>query len=213
MTAESLQKYLDPAGGPFKLRVHERPMKLPELMEEARREFDARHAYRPVVPKPPPSLPEAEVRLNAAAILREDAVYRRKQEQEAAVMMAYEQELRDSSEFERWRASMLAQDERERAEEVERRRREMAAAQDAAIEARWAGVGVPARYGCRPRHDCGVAALLRRERAMAENKVVAERLKEEKKKAQEQILEEQKAREEANAALARKVAQDREAAR
>lgn len=131
-----VQKYLDPTGGAFQLRTDERPMKLPELMEAARREFEEQHRYRPVQSRPAPPPPEAEVRLNAAAILREDAVYRKKQEEEAAALLAYEQELRDTSEFERWRAEMLAKDERERMEEVERRRKEMAMAQENAIEAR-----------------------------------------------------------------------------
>lgn len=52
-----------------------------------------------------------------------------------------------------------------------------------------------------------------RERQEAENRAVAEALKEEKRKAAEKLKEEQKALEEANAAQAQKIAQDREKAR
>ena len=184
---EVAQKYMDPAGGKFQLASDERPMKLPELLEQARREFEAQHEYRPVVAKPVPDAPDAEVRLNAAAILREDAVYRKKQAEEAAALRAFEQELHDSTAFDRWRAEALARDERERAEEVERRRREMAAAQEAAIRAKEAQV--------------------------EENKAVAQEMKKEREVQLREVAEEAEVQRLAAAILAEDIRKGREATR
>ena len=62
------------------------------------------------------------MKLNTAAILREDALFRAKQEQEAAKINAYEAELRDSSDFYRWQAHMRSQDQKTRLEQIARTR-------------------------------------------------------------------------------------------
>ena len=51
------------------------------------------------------------VRLNSTAILREDNLYRKKQASEAALLGAYERELRDSAEFDEWQQRMKHLDE------------------------------------------------------------------------------------------------------
>ena len=62
------------------------------------------------------------VRLNSAAILREDKLYRKKQESEAAMLGAYERELRDSAEFDAWQQRMKEKDEDERLRNIEKNR-------------------------------------------------------------------------------------------
>ncbi|KAL4094501.1 hypothetical protein PRIC1_010162 [Phytophthora ramorum] len=76
-----------------------------------------------------------EVKLTTAAILREDALHKRKKDREAALIRAYESELRDPLEFYRWQANMQQQDEANSRREVETRRLEMMQAQYDAVEA------------------------------------------------------------------------------
>ncbi|KAF1781601.1 hypothetical protein GQ600_17774 [Phytophthora cactorum] len=86
-------------------------------------------------PVPEAAASTTEVKLTAAAILREDALHKRKKEREAALIRAYELELRDPLEFYRWQANMQQQDEANYRREVETRRLEMVQAQYDAMEA------------------------------------------------------------------------------
>mmetsp|Transcript_16296 Transcript_16296/g.44810 ORF Transcript_16296/g.44810 Transcript_16296/m.44810 type:complete len:552 (+) Transcript_16296:1048-2703(+) len=133
-------KYSDPAVQPFRLKSLERPTNIDKVKEEieARRqaECDFDRKNRPVVPPPKPKPGAGNVRLNSAAILREDNLYRKKQEAEAAKLRAYEAELRDSSEFDEWRERMRRVDEEAEKERLERRRVETMLADEAAKEAK-----------------------------------------------------------------------------
>ena len=117
----------------------ERPMEIDRLREEAaQREEEATRYIAPKV-NPPPNIPpekQEKVRLNAAAILREDALLKKKQQQEAQSLLKYESELRDASQFEAWKAQMLSKDEEERQALIEKRRVEMIMTDAAAREAR-----------------------------------------------------------------------------
>tara|TARA_B110000305_G_C19412196_1_gene626055 strand:+ start:1443 stop:1760 length:318 start_codon:yes stop_codon:yes gene_type:complete len=62
------------------------------------------------------------VKLNAAAILREDALFKKKQAEEAKLIQNYEEELRDSTEFYRWRDDMEKHDDKMKLEQVKLKR-------------------------------------------------------------------------------------------
>ncbi|RHZ41139.1 hypothetical protein DYB26_014859, partial [Aphanomyces astaci] len=99
-----------------------------QRMAEVNRKFKAK-------PAPTFSDKDAPVKLNTAAILREDALYKKKQEKEAKLIQAYESDLRDASEFYRWQSDMIKKDDAAHRAQVETRRLEMVQAQHEAIEA------------------------------------------------------------------------------
>lgn len=131
-------KYSNPNIQPFKLRVLERPNNLEKVREEVEQARAAECNFEGEKAHPVPrQLPgQGMVRLNEAAILREDNLYRKKQESEAAQLGAYERELRDSAEFDAWQQKMKEQDEEARVRNIERRRMETLLADEEAKEAR-----------------------------------------------------------------------------
>ena len=117
-------KYSNPRIQAFKLRTLERPSNIEKVREEVEKaraaECNFAGGTANVVPRHRPG--QGVVRLNSTAILREDNLYRKKQESEAAILGAYERELRDSAEFDAWQQRMKHLDEEERLKAIERRR-------------------------------------------------------------------------------------------
>ncbi len=144
-------------------RLHETKPTVERVRAEVEAARQAELKFEGVKAKPVPRYPKegAEVKLTIASVLREDALFRKKQEQEAAlihvrraracdvlqspcviaapcrVSQAYESELRDAATFSKWQSEMKSRDEQARREAVESKRAEMAAAAQMAKEARF----------------------------------------------------------------------------
>jgi hypothetical protein len=90
-----------------------------------------------IKPKALPKFEEktAAVRLNAAAILREEARLKKLEEAEKAKLANFMIDMRDDKEFEQWQKTMKAKDELEKIEKLQMRKIEMELAREEAIEA------------------------------------------------------------------------------
>jgi hypothetical protein len=115
------RKYAESKVQPFKL--HETRNSLRAARREAEQAVASQLQFES---KPGPAAPvrmptkQAEFKMNTAAYLREDSLYKRKQEEEVKLIQAYESELRDSTEYYRWQAEMQKKDAQGRKEQVER---------------------------------------------------------------------------------------------
>mmetsp|Transcript_10190 Transcript_10190/g.16694 ORF Transcript_10190/g.16694 Transcript_10190/m.16694 type:complete len:374 (+) Transcript_10190:149-1270(+) len=123
-------------GGPPQLNAFQRPSNLEQVRAELEEKRNKDLTFRPAPPRPAPNCPPRQVNMNTAAILKEDARYKKKQEKEASAIKAYESELRDASEFHRWQTNMKTLDEQKRIAEIELRRLQMALADEEAVLAR-----------------------------------------------------------------------------
>lgn len=122
----------------FELKTAKRPGN-DELAELEAAVHDLRYkecTFQPASAKPyrPPAA-AAEVKQNAASVLREDHLVRRKQEKEFQLLKDYESDLRDASEFYEWQAERRKEDDIEDKMRVEQRKAEMEMARELAIEA------------------------------------------------------------------------------
>lgn len=77
----------------------------------------------------------AKVRINASTVLREDYLYRKQQAKDAQILKAYEEELRDPSEFYAWQREMKERDDLLKLQHVENRRIQSKLSADEAREA------------------------------------------------------------------------------
>lgn len=132
VAAETAAKY--PASLEFKLAESKvdidalRAEAREKEVEELQNQFRAKDA-------PDFSSKPAQVRMTAAAIMREDALYRAKQAKEAAVLKQYEADLRDSSQFYQWKTQMERDDELAKLARVDELREDMKASAQRAAEA------------------------------------------------------------------------------
>jgi hypothetical protein len=97
-------------------------------LEEAKREIEQEFAQRLafdssyVNPVPDFDKTEAKVKLNTAAILREDALYKKQQEKDYNLLKNYEVELRDCTEYYGWQRQMKQRDHEVKLQQVAMRR-------------------------------------------------------------------------------------------
>lgn len=144
-------------------------------IEEVRQEIEERRAkelqFDASFYNAPPDfsrLHKTDFKANAAAILREDFLYRKQQAKDAAILRNYEEELRDPTEYYLWQKDMRDRDEEEKLKHVALRREQ---AKQSAEEAKMALI--------RQREDNAIVAGMVREQG--------EKIKE--KKAVEQEIE------------------------
>ena len=132
----------------FKLRASERPTNVEkvraeveaERLEAERVSLEKSRGGLPVPPGVPLPMPEypkkVEVKMTAAATLREDATYEKRRREEARRIADFEMNLRDGAEFENWQARMRDEDKARELRRIEETKKEMEAAFEKALEAR-----------------------------------------------------------------------------
>lgn len=102
-----------------------------EEQRESELHFDASHRK----PLPDFTKHNATVKLNTAAILREDALFKKKQAEEARLLKSYEDNLRDSTEYYRWKTDMEKHDHKMKMEQVHMKRMQAEASSQNARDA------------------------------------------------------------------------------
>lgn len=131
--SQTLKKYEDAT----EFQLHETRNTTDALRREAEERLAEELQFSMSFHQPPPDFASkpANVRLNTAAILREEALLRQQQARDAELIRAYEVQLRDAREYYTWQHEMTKQDEIQRLQQVELRR-ELAKA--SAVEAKLA---------------------------------------------------------------------------
>ncbi|MDR3582278.1 MAG: hypothetical protein P4L67_03315 [Candidatus Pacebacteria bacterium] len=129
------EKY-DKISKPFKFKTDERPMYKEKIKKDVEGErqkllqFDKKYHEPPLDYKEV----EAEVKLNAAAILREEFLLQKKNAEEEKRLKSYEVDLHNSGEFDRWQREMKEKDKIERMQDMQKRKLEMQMAREGAVE-------------------------------------------------------------------------------
>lgn len=121
----------------FKLNETKGGRKLEDIREEMEEAQNRELAFDASFVNEPPDYNQmpAKVRLNAAAILREDALYKKQQAKDVELLKQYEWELRDCSEYYTWQKDMKDRDEKLKLHQVAMRREQAKQSADEAKEA------------------------------------------------------------------------------
>lgn len=107
-----MEKRYEGKPGKFIFKTDERPINFPiiEKREKEKRAKELQFNNKYHKPIPNYKEKEAEVKLNTAAILREEHLVMKKEEEERKKLVAYEIELHDASEFNHWQNKMKEKD-------------------------------------------------------------------------------------------------------
>jgi len=129
--AENVSKYKH-GEGRFNLATDSRPTNLERLKKEKQALDASRLKQYKAKPAPKFTHNSSTIKLTAAQILRDEALYQRRAAEEAAKLREFEENLRDETEFSEWQEKMKASDEEERLRIIEERRIDMSEASERA---------------------------------------------------------------------------------
>jgi len=119
---------------PVRLHVMERPSNMGKLLAADAIAFQK--LTSPTAAKPMPNFSVSpSVRRTAAQVLRDEAMFRKEDDAAAAELLRFEMELRDSSELDKYRKAMDAQDAAQRVETIQQRKKDMVESHVRAAEA------------------------------------------------------------------------------
>ncbi|XP_073396116.1 cilia- and flagella-associated protein 99 isoform X2 [Physcomitrium patens] len=154
------EKYSDPRYQPFRLRTLERPTNLETVREEVETKRAKECEY--IVPKsgPVPSMPEIEVKLTTAALLREHSRFQKIIDSDKQKLQNLERELRDDSHMKAYENEMRIQQEIEHCMDVEFKKATVIASDQAARDSKkkhlcmnWAAASVTKEEKKRIHHE------------------------------------------------------------
>lgn len=133
---ETLQKYQDPTLN-FKLAKTKGGRDIEDVRREIEENFESELKFDSSYVNEPPDFNRipAKVKLNTAAILREDALYKKQQEKDYNLLKNYEEELRDCTEYYLWQNQMKERDQDVKLKGVVMRREQ---AKQSAVDAKGA---------------------------------------------------------------------------
>ncbi|CAD8115410.1 unnamed protein product [Paramecium sonneborni] len=120
----------------FEFKTDLRPTNYETIKKEVEDTLNQQLQFNMKIAKPAPvDLETAEIKLNAAAILREEMLLKKKQEIERERVKNLEVNLRDSGEFEEWKRQQEEQEQIARMEHQQQKKIEMELAREAAMRA------------------------------------------------------------------------------
>ncbi|CAD8194680.1 unnamed protein product [Paramecium pentaurelia] len=120
----------------FEFKTDLRPNNYETVKKEVEDTLNQQLQFNMKIAKPAPvDLETAEIKLNAAAILREEMLLKKKQEIERERVKNLEVNLRDSGEFEEWKRQQEEQEQIARMEHQQQKKIEMELAREAAMRA------------------------------------------------------------------------------